>query len=45
MYLNQKRFKLIKRPEMEMIELADPLFDVRAYFSYPTLAETLNIKL
>jgi hypothetical protein len=44
-YLNKPGFKLIERPDMEMIELADKDFDVLAYFSHPTLAETLGIKL
>lgn len=44
-YLGQPGFKLIERPEMEMIELMDPKFNVRAYFSHPTLAETLHLTL
>ncbi len=36
-------FKLITRPDMEMIELMDDKFDVRAYFSHPTLGEVLGI--
>ena len=43
-YLDQPGFKLITRPEMEMIELMDPKFNALAYFSHPTLAETLGIK-
>ncbi len=42
-YLNQPGFKLITRPEFEMIELMDPEFNVRAYFSHPTLEELLNL--
>lgn len=42
MYLGQPGFKLIKRPEMEMIELMQPGYDVRAYFSHPTLLEVLK---
>lgn len=42
-YLNQPGFSLIERPEMEMIELVDPAFDVRAYFSNPTLAQVLGL--
>lgn len=42
-YLSQKNFKLIKRPEMEMIELMDKNFDVRAYFSNPPLDKQLKI--
>jgi hypothetical protein len=33
--LFDKNFSLIKRPEMEMIELMDKNFDVRVYFSNP----------
>lgn len=44
-YLNQPGFKLITRPDMEMIELADKDFDVLAYFSYPILAEVLGIEM
>jgi hypothetical protein len=41
-FLNQKGFSLIQKENMEMLELIDPAFNVRAYFSYPTLAETLK---
>ena len=34
-YLSQKEFKLIMRENFEMIELIDPQFDVRVYFSNP----------
>ena len=42
-HLHESGYKLITRPDMEMIELADPQFDVLAYFSHPTLAEVLGI--
>lgn len=42
-YAHQPGFSLIERPEMEMIELVDPGFPVRAYFSFPTLAQQLGI--
>lgn len=44
-YLNKPGFKLITRPDMEMIELVDKDFDVRAYFSHPVLANVLGINL
>ncbi len=40
---NKKEFKLIERENMEMLELIDPKFNVRAYFSYPPLDQQLNI--
>ncbi len=43
-YLKLPNFSLIKRPEFEMIELKDLDLDVLAYFSYPTLEESLGIK-
>jgi len=43
-YLPQKGFKLIVRKNFEMIELADPKFNVRAYFSNPPLDKQLGIK-
>lgn len=43
-YLDKPGFKLIERPDMEMIELADSNYDVLAYFSNPTLGEVLGIK-
>lgn len=43
-FLKQPGFSLLQRSEMEMIELTDPAFDVRAYFSSPTLAEQLGIR-
>lgn len=42
-YQNQKGFKVISRPDMEMIELVDASFNVRAYFSHPTLEKLLHI--
>jgi len=41
--LSQPQFKLIDRGYMEMIELMDPRFDVRVYFSNPPL--DLQLKL
>jgi len=44
-YLPRKGFKLIrKREDFEMLELMDPEFDVRVYFSNPPLDKQLNIK-
>jgi len=37
-------FKLIQRPNIEMIELSDPLFNVLTYFSYPPLDQQLGLK-
>lgn len=37
-------FKLIPRENFEMIELVNPKFDVRAYFSNPPLDEQLALK-
>ena len=42
-YLKLPNFKLIKRPEFEMLELMDNDFNVRVYFSHPTLLEILKI--
>jgi hypothetical protein len=36
-------FKLIERENFEMIELMDPAYDVRAYFSNPPLDKQLGI--
>ncbi len=44
-YLGQPGFGVIKRSEMEMIELIDPSYKALAYFSYPTLATVLKIDL
>jgi len=41
-YLDKPGFKLIERPNMEMIELADPTFEALAYFSNPPLGKVLN---
>jgi len=43
-YLSQKGFSLIVRKNFEMIELVDPQFNVRAYFSNPPLNKQLGIK-
>lgn len=43
-HLTQPGYKLIERPEMEMIELMDPEFSVRAYFSHPPLIDVLGIR-
>lgn len=43
-YLSRDGFKLIKkREDFEMLELMDPEFDVRAYFSNPSLDRQLGI--
>jgi len=42
--LSKPEFRLIERPEMEMIELVDKAFRVRAYFSNPPLDQQLNIQ-
>lgn len=42
-YLGKPGFKVIERKEMEMIELADPAFNVLAYFSNPPLGKVLNL--
>ncbi len=44
-YLGASGFRLIERPNMEMIELADPAFDILAYFSNPPLGKVLNLIL
>ena len=43
-YLSKKGFKLIVRENFEMIELVDPKFKVRAYFSNPPLDRQLKIR-
>ena len=43
-YARKIFFKLLKYDNFEMIELKDPEFNVRAYFSDPTLDEQLKIK-
>ncbi len=42
-YLSKKRFKIMRKPDFYMIELMDPAFDVRVYFSNPPLDKTLKI--
>ena len=42
-YLSQKGFSLMIR-DFEMIELADPQFNVRAYFSNPPLTKQLGLE-
>ncbi len=42
-YLNESGFSLIKRENFEMIELVNPKFNVRAYFSNPPLDQQLGI--
>lgn len=42
-YLSKKGFKIIKKETFYMIELMDPAFDVRVYFSNPPLDLQLNI--
>ncbi|MFH1207533.1 MAG: hypothetical protein V1668_02915 [Patescibacteria group bacterium] len=44
-HLKEPGFKLITRPDMEMIELKDTKFDVLAYFSHPTLGEVIGVDL
>lgn len=43
-YLPKSGFKLIERKDFEMVELTDPIFNVRAYFSHPPLDEQLGLK-
>ena len=43
-YLDTPCFGIIERPNMEMIELADPKFNVLAYFSNPPLGKVLNLE-
>ena len=42
-YLGKPGFGIIKRPEMEMIELIGPSYNAIAYFSHPALATILKI--
>ncbi|MBI5220288.1 MAG: hypothetical protein HY978_00420 [Candidatus Liptonbacteria bacterium] len=42
-HLGQPGFSLIPREGYEMIELIDPEFDVRVYFSNPPLTQQLGI--
>ena len=43
-YLDKEEFKLIERPNMEMIELREDSCDVLVYFSFPPMDEQLGIK-
>ena len=43
LYLSKPGFKIIKKPDFYMIELMDSDFDVRAYFSNPSLDKQLKI--
>ncbi len=43
-HLKFSNFKLIKRPNLEMIELVDKEFNVRAYFSHPPVIKLLGIR-
>jgi hypothetical protein len=43
-YLNKKGYKLIPKDGFVMIELIDPEFDVRAYFSNPPLDVQFGLK-
>jgi len=43
-YLSKPGFKIMKKEDFYMIEIMDPKFDVRAYFSNPPLDVQLNIK-
>jgi len=42
-YLPKPGFSLIKRENFEMIELIDPCFNVRTYFSNPTLEKQFRL--
>ncbi|OHB19829.1 MAG: hypothetical protein A2666_02995 [Parcubacteria group bacterium RIFCSPHIGHO2_01_FULL_47_10b] len=44
-YLGKPGFGIIKRVEMEMIELVDPSYNAVAYYAHPTLATVLGINL
>lgn len=43
-FINDDHFNLIVRDDFEMIELVDPEFDVRAYFSNPPVEHHPGIK-
>lgn len=43
-YLGKPGFKLIEREDFEMIEIMDPSFDARVYFSNPPVEEQFNLK-
>lgn len=42
-HVNLRGFSVIERPQMEMVEFVYPGYDVRAYFSNPTLLEVLKL--
>lgn len=42
-FLHKPGFSLIERPTMQMVELIDPQYAVRAYFSNPPLTEQLEL--
>jgi len=42
-YFGKPGFSIIERPNIEMIELTDPAFNVLAYFSNPPLGKVLNL--
>ncbi len=42
--LSRPEFKLIQKEGFEMIELMDPSFKVRAYFSHPPLDQQLRLR-
>ena len=44
-HLGKPGWGIIRRPEMEMLELADPAFNVLAYYSHPTLGEVLKLNI
>ncbi len=43
-YLREPGFKLIERETFEMIEIMDPTFNVRAYFSNPPVEEQYSLR-
>lgn len=43
-YLGKNGFSLIQRENFEMIEIVDPEFNVRVYFSNPPLDKQLGLK-
>ncbi|MBU0898533.1 MAG: hypothetical protein KKB03_03450 [Nanoarchaeota archaeon] len=43
-HLSKKGFKLIQKEGFEMLELMNPKFNVRVYFSHPTLGEVLGVE-
>lgn len=42
--LGKRGYDLIVRPEFEMIELVDPAFDARVYFSNPPVEEHAGVR-